>query len=364
MKNTYLIKITLFIILSCYIFITNCHYNKSSSGDQILDMFKKKAPLSSTLWMDFLSIPAAGWAFDIIDSLIIMSNREDEHHFQLININNKKLVKNFGKKGRGPGEAPSQPYIIMQSWNHGNLKTLQPDQIYTYSIDSLINLENYLPIPFFRRDKPNFTKYMKVTEMRPGTFIGLGQFEDGMYGVIRDGKFLGSFIDYPIKKEYENIDKGLLGIAYQGSIISHPDGEKCVGAFFDGGIIHFLDTKKDIPVISKEIVTVLPDLRPLNFGGGGRSLTVTRDTQKGFVSLATTKSYVYAVYSGKPRQSPGDICGNNLLVFSWDGEPLIHFTLDEGIYCMFVDPNDQFAYGSTSMGDIVRFPVYMDSRLN
>ncbi len=357
MEKVYLIKTARLVLLSCFLFTTHCHYKKTSSD--VLDMFTKKIPLSASSYIEFDRIPSGGWAIDFFDSMIIMIDNHDDYHYQLIDMNDKKLIKKFGKSGRGPGEAPISPIIINQSWRHGKLKTIQPNRIYSYSIDSLLNFESYLPNPLRLKDTPFF---MKATEIRPGTFIGLGLFENGMYGVIRDGEFIGSFLDYPIKEQYKDIDKGILGLAYQGLIQSHPEGEKCVAAFLRGGIIQFLDTKNDIPVILKEIVTTLPDLKP---SSSGITLSVSRDTPFGYVGLATTKNYVYALYSGKlvSPESPANAYGNNLLVFNWDGNPLIHFILDKRIICLFIDQYNHYAYGSTSMGDIVKFPIYIDSRL-
>ncbi len=361
MEKVYLSKTTKLALLSCFLFTTHCHYKKPSTD--VLDMFTNKIPLSDSLYIDFSQIPGGGYGIDFLDSMIIMSDLHDENYYQLVDMNDKKLIKKFGKSGRGPGEAPYPPIIISQSWRHGKLKTIQPNRIYSYSIDSLLNFESYLPNPLRLKDTPFF---MRATEIRPGTIIGLGLFEDGMYGVIRDGEFIGSFLDYPIKEQYKNIDRGLLGIAYQGLIQSHPEGEKFVAAFLDGGIIQFIDMKKE-PMIFKEIITALPDLKPLS-SGGGQSLAVSRDTQQGYSGLATTRDYVYAVYSGKtdkdsPYSAAMSVYGNHLLVFDWNGAPVIHFTLDHGIISLFVDQDNQYAYGSNSMGDIVRFPLLMNSRL-
>lgn len=348
------------IFLFC-ILISNCQNTKTDS-DEPLSLFNKTIALYGNIFLDSSQFPGSMGRM-IIDTILIMANMYDDHHYQIINMNDKKLVKKFGRSGRGPGEYPMISQIVTQSWYYGNLKTIQNKRIYSYCIDSLLNFDYYMPVQINIEDTPYF---IAATEIYPGKLIGLGMFEEGMYGVIQGKEFIGSYLEYPIKEQYKNIDKRLLGIVYQGFIQSHPDGEKFVAAFFDGGIIQFLDMKKE-PMIFKEIITALPDLEPVS-SGGGQSLAISRATQQGYSGLATTKDYVYAVYSGKTdKDSPYSAAmaayGNHLLVFDWNGVPVINFTLDHAIISLFIDQDNQYAYGSNSMGDIVRFPLLMDSRL-
>lgn len=52
----------------------------------------------------------------------------------------------------------------------------------------------------------------------------------------------------------------------------------------------------------------------------------------GVVSVSATKKYFYALYSGRSRASFGErsIFSDKVLVYTWDGNPVIIIQLNEG----------------------------------
>ncbi len=355
-KHLLIISIT---IIGTILIIPGCN-QKKLNPHELFDMFEHKVNVSTKLILENNEINGYGITF--LDTLLLMKIH-GSYNYQLYDLKNKRPVKRFGRQGRGPGEYPMLPQFIFQSPEHGNLKVLYRNRLDIYSIDSLIHSGNYLPTSHTIPEGPVF---LRASQVNPNTIIGIGLFEKGMYGIIREGEYTGSYIDYPLNEKYNKIEPYLLAIAYQGFIVSHPSDDKCVRAFSNGGVLQFLAISNGTPIITNQIITTLPDIEIMTIAGA-TSARATSDT-RGYRGLAGTPRFVYAIYSDLIPDSREthirSMYGKHLLVFDWEGNSLIHFSLDEGISSLFVDKNDEYAYGSTSMGDIVRIPIFLNSRLN
>lgn len=357
--NTKHLMINSITIIATILITPGCN-QKKHNPHELFDMFEHKVNVSTSLILDNNEIKGYGITF--LDTLLLMKTH-GSYNYQIYDLKNKRHVKSFGRQGRGPGEYPMLPQFIFQSPIHGNLKVLYRNRLDIYSIDSLIHSENYLPTSHTIPEGPVF---LRASQVNPNTIIGTGLFEKGMYGIIHEGEYTGSFIDYPLNEKYNNVEPYLLAIAYQGFIVSHPSYDKCVRAFSNGGVLQFLAISNGTPKITNQIITSLPDIEIITIAGA-TSARATSDT-RGYRGLAGTPGYVYAIYSDLIPDSRDthlrSMYGKHLLVFDWEGNSLIHFSLNEGISSLFVDQNDEYAYGSNSMGDIVRIPIFLNSRLN
>jgi hypothetical protein len=135
----------------------------------------------------------------------------------------------------------------------------------------------------------------------------------------------------------------------------------------NGGVLQFLSVNNGIPVIKNQIITSLPDIL-IKTEGRNVLARPTNDT-RGYRGLAVTADFVYVIYPDIIPE-PGSLGsfmssqhGKHLLVFDWEGNPLINFSLDESVIGLIVDRNDEYAYCSNAMGDIVQIPLYMNSRM-
>jgi hypothetical protein len=322
-------------------------------------MFEHRVNVSTNILIDNNEITGFGLA--LLDTLILMGTHGG-YHYEIFDLKNRRPVKKFGRQGRGPGEYPMLPQFVFQSPEHGNLKVLFHDRLDSYSIDSLINSDNYLPTS---RTIPNNPLFLRASQINTNTIIGLGLFENGMYGIIHKGEYAGAHFDYPLKEKNNNVDHRMLAIAYQGFIVSHPKDNKCVRALGRGGVLQFIKLSNGTPVLTNQIISSLPDIEIMTMGDGS-SARATTDT-RGYRGLAGTTRFVYALYSDLIPDSREtelkSLYGEHLLVFDWEGNPLIHFYLNEGISAFFMDQNDECAYGSTPMGDIVQIPLFMNSHI-
>jgi hypothetical protein len=357
----YIKKISVYLILSFILLFISCSPKKTTSSEIDL-IFPKEISLTSSIFINHSILPYSDIRL-LHDSLILLITAMDEFDYLFFDIKNTKQVHSFGRKGHGPGEYFMPSVVINQSNNTDKFKIIMANRIDSYNLDSLLNTNEYLPNSIKIENCPFFNN---VTEVIPETYVGIGFFEQGMYGLIKDDKFMGTYLEYPFNEQYENIPNSFMGDVYQGYIQSQPNGTRIVAAFFNAGLIQFLNLDDKGLSLVNQIITYLPQINIITVGGGAKTGVAAYGTPRGYTGLAVTSNYVYAIYSGIIPESNKELdsfYGNNLLVFDWDGTPLIRFVLNERISGLVVDEKDMFAYSLNINGDLIQIPIKMNSQI-
>ncbi len=72
---------------------------------------------------------------------------------------------------------------------------------------------------------------------------------------------------------------------------------------------------------------------PEYVGYQNRGARFLKESKRGFISIESTNEYIYVIYSGRSRTDPETdaYSGNNILVYNWNGKPIIRFSLDRDI---------------------------------
>ena len=128
-------------------------------------------------------------------------------------------------------------------------------------------------------------------------------------------------------------------MAYQGTIATNPKKTKCVYASLDGEIIHFYDIKENNISIINKIEKAYPRYKPEDNGGMSYSATASWESVLGYISIATTDKYVYALYSGKTYQELKEggtlsLAAEQVRVFDWTGNIINTYKLD--VPCRYI----------------------------
>jgi hypothetical protein len=86
-----------------------------------------------------------------------------------------------------------------------------------------------------------------------------------------------------------------------------------------------------------------------------------------FRSATSTNKYIYVIYSGRSRDEFGDECyaGDNLLVYDWNGNPVVNYKLDRFLKIMALDVDKMQVYGfctnpMTGEPEIVKYQLPHD----
>lgn len=70
----------------------------------------------------------------------------------------------------------------------------------------------------------------------------------------------------------------------------------------------------------------------------------TPQTRKAYVNSFATENYIYLLYSGCYRKDKNWSNGMRLFVFSWDGEPVREYVLEEPVYAFGIDEKQNKMY--------------------
>ncbi len=186
---------------------------------------------------------------------------------------------------------------------------------------------------------------MKTYPINDSLTISTGVFESGRYCLYNrySGTSLIKF-DYPYNKEHRNESKIALGLAYQGLITIKPDRTRFAFAASSSGNFEIYELlSNDFERVSQKIYFL-----PKYMNDNNKSTVFLKNNKRGFISIASTEEYIYVVYSGRSREDyeMDTYNGDNILVYDWNGHPLLRFKLERNIKNMALDKDGKkmFAY--------------------
>jgi len=242
----------------------------------------------------------------------------------------------FGNRGQGP-EDFIRPYPI-QYIREGVLgvydlmfKSFREIEVHKNDFNAQVLNTVTLSVPS-----------LTVVKTFNNQFVGLAVDKRFLVLMDADGEEIGSFFEYPYQNENERKnDNQFRALAYQGMLVANPQKTKCVYASFDGEIIHFYDIKEDEIVLIDKIEKSYPQYKPVKTETYSAAQNDAHNIT-GYISLAATDTYVYALFNGdtyqKSKKENGTAFAAKLLrVFDWSGKLVKTYQLD--VLCRFVCPN-------------------------
>ncbi|QTD39272.1 hypothetical protein JL193_04460 [Polaribacter batillariae] len=133
--------------------------------------------------------------------------------------------------------------------------------------------------------------------------------------------------------------KGILSDQY--CFQSHPSKNFVVGVQLYSKIISILEINNN-NLHLKELVWWQNTNKQLQSGNEITKQISSLEDKNCFLDVATTKDYIYVLYSGKPygntKASVGKSYLSNLIyVFNWKGEPVKKFKLDKEVISITID---------------------------
>ena len=102
MRINRIIKSIMKYILKILLFLIICDACKRSDID-VFDIVEEITDYDS-VYSDKNDVFNRITDMAILDSVLITKHMNDTYHFSFIDVNGKKIIKRFGKRGRGPGE--------------------------------------------------------------------------------------------------------------------------------------------------------------------------------------------------------------------------------------------------------------------
>lgn len=350
--------LNILVSLVVLMFANSCTNNKGVNPTNIFNDSTLTEGKGVNVNLDTINKPIRAIIFDSL--LVIKDLKARDYNFHIINVNKEKLVKSFGKSGRGPKEIDIPLGFNINPGKDREINTYarNKQKLFSFNIDSIIHKKNYEPSLV----KEFSENYLTPVLLKNNHFIATGPFEEGRYRVTDKSLKKHQFkYDYPKDTDKHRVSRPTKSMVYQGNFILQPNGKHFAFATGSCGIIEIFQSKdKTIQKIKNHhfynpVYTVESekDMRaPLN----------AKKNRNGFVDLSATKEYLYALFSGRTFYEYREkyAYGKNLLVFDWKGKPIKQYKLNKAVRCISVADNNKTMYAIASLPQ----PTILKFKLN
>ncbi|MCQ2975333.1 MAG: TolB-like 6-bladed beta-propeller domain-containing protein [Bacteroidales bacterium] len=320
MKKLPLISILFLLIVSC-----------GSKKETFNDYFTNEKSINLTNEIEeLIDIIQKPYSICYIDSNFIISNTDCDSLVTIYNMRNQQ-TKNLFHKGFGPNEILNEPYIS-NGKNSNELLVLDNLSGKLYNID----LENDYSI---NQDTTFTTRCEQILYDDTLQFSCLSA-KEYQYELTTPNelKYFGD-----VRKIFNNDSIEVENVLGGFSTISQKNKKICLG-WIIGDILEIFDYSNinDIK-LSKSLILNFPkmEMEEMIFG----------NINIGINSITSNDDYIFALYSGNKLsiveqmvdESEILLC-KNILVFDWEGNPIIKFSLDKKVKSIYYSKETNLLY--------------------
>lgn len=295
----------------------------------------------------------------MLDSLLIIHDQyginDTTFFLSIIDINSGKVLKYFGREGRGPDEFV-YPLMLSKIPNQPQKIGVNTRRLFSYSTLSLQRILSDNGGFTLSEIKELSTGYSKVVKISENKLVGTGFFQEGRFGLSNeDGEILSIEKKYPFQQKFNYMDIRTLGMAFQSDLAVHPKKNLMVVTTSASANLDILALSND----SLKVINSIHSNPPLvekeeNSSPNRLSVHYLEENKRGYEFLSSTENFFYALYSGTPREEGLDkyLTGQIVLQFDWQGNPIKQFNLEYPAKLISVDNEDQylFAMSADSIG--------------
>ena len=296
----------------------------------------------------FTEIDSLGRPGDLlkVGPYLVISDGHNDPPLHIVRASDGTLIQSLGRPGEGPGEFGS-------IWSLLSAPT-EDEAFWAYDVMlrrlTYVDLKRYFADAFTLGEQlislTSEGMLISPAWIADTLIIGSGFFTEGRIGHFdSSGKMLRQVgITPPGRKK---VPVPVRQHAYQSTLATHPDGSLAVL-----GTRH-ADQLEIYRVDGTRLVVVRG---PLEFDpiytvknrGGAPSMATGDDLRFGFIDLATTQKYIFALYSGRTREDyPGRAnFGETVHVFDWSGQLIHTYQLDADVISIVVDESGRTLYAS------------------
>lgn len=325
MRRSYIIC----LLFSTLIF--SCKKSEINSFSKVIERYDSKL-----IYSDKNDVLGEITDIEILDSTIIMKHMNDHFYFSFANINDGKLVKRWGRKGRGPGE-----YIQLGS----GISIFEKKLVFLDGIKKEINKVSVIDIINDNDIKITKNAYPYTKDFRPKDLniindkkIAIGSFKDGRFGVLDSrNRIIEYSSEYPFN--YEKVKGIYKGSVFQSKLKSSAANSKFVIQTFSSDIFEIYEVTDNS--ILNIFVSPFKHIPKIKQRTNKRLFTI--DSHKsiaGLMSMAVSNELICFTYSSKSYFEARDsgFTSDEILCFDWNGNkirkyrlpfPIAKFCIDE-----------------------------------
>jgi len=289
----------------------------------------------------------------LIDSFLVIKDNASaskrEFSIHIINIKQNEFITSTCRKGRGPNEIVHPLTLNRSISNQRSFKVYSRFKysFFNFNIDSILVDKNYLPKPTITFKEP----YLIPVHLPNHQYMAIGPFENGRYRISDSlGKNHTYKFDYPQDPDHKNVPKKFKSKVYQGNFCLQSNGNHFAFGALNSGILEFFQATQDKILKIKNWHFYYPEYR-IKPDPNKISAPLSPDNKFAFPAMSGTENYLYVLYSGRNfrKYQSRIIYGKDILVFTWSGKPVLHYSLDKEIWGFSVNDKDQTLYGITNL---------------
>ncbi|MEX1212583.1 MAG: BF3164 family lipoprotein [Balneolaceae bacterium] len=279
--------------------------------------------------------------FDNVGQKLIFVELRGDTLGKIVDANTGKLIKRFGRMGRGPGEFVGH-YSITADENGFFIHDIILQRGIKFSLSELLKNKDYFG------DKPVFFKSENgsIISMVPhlnSKFVGSGLFKEGRISFYNEnGEVIGLTGNVPISNI--KAPPAIISQAFIGQVAVNPSThEIALATRYSDRIEIYKKTGKKKYILRG----------PKNFDpvfevaqrDGYPALSSNHQMRIGYVDISVTDKYIYALYNGRTRgESDDSYSGSEIFKFNWEGEVLKLYHLPFYAGFISVDRNNDNIY--------------------
>ena len=177
------------------------------------------------------------------------------------------------------------------------------------------------------------------------------------YYINNKEKGTGSFPSFEETDKLQNEEK--VSLFRNGQQKFSPDGTKLASCISDGCAIAMYDCNESSFKEIKMLEYFPPIFTFVDYDF--QKTAITTHNKVGFVDIACTNKYVYALYSGKRLEDGlfSAYYGSYVFVYDWNGNPIIQYELEEDLFKLNIDESEGILYGPANVpeGCIVEYKL-------
>jgi hypothetical protein len=332
-------------IIVC-LFLLCCTACENKSIYSVVDLFNKTEDLASQTFeiagfRENILNPAD---MEIINNKLVLLDVQASVPFSIIDLEKQKYVKSFGMKGEGPGEIVGVMDFYVNCDGTGiNFWDAMLKRLYSCNKDSMLLYNNKCGINIFEKvkNKKLFNNFfLNIIQLNESLYLGLGSSGNKRFSLINIKTNKVSFTgEYP-KELSTKIDPVVSTIAYNGTIRYNKEKNRIVFISRKSEMIELFDVKDS----SLELIYGNYSTTPI-------SEQKTKDNDRGRnIGIAVSDNYIFILC--QPRAKVANIqedkrrvpSANDVLVFNWDGKPVIHYKLDKKVTSVSVTKDSKRLY--------------------
>ncbi len=327
-----------------YILFSNCQNNKIVYSNGI--NFENTQSVTVQVLNDtfLFNFPLQ---MDIMDSLIIIQDKNKGSHFLLFNTKGYFLT-HFGNMGKGAGEllstsgfsiCPNLQKIYMFDGLQKKIISCKIADVTTpakYCIYSLPAIQYSDNIPLLLFDA--------IPLKADSSFLLTGNNKNFRFGIFDCHHIDTLYNSYPPCIETSNEEEIWSVFSNMATTRIRPDGKRMVHTTYIGGIMELFELNDKSQLNPYKQLFIYEPQYSIFHGSRPTWVNFAKNTQVGFRDVYVTNNYIYSLLNECGNQSfPQRIC-----IFDWEGNPIKQIQLPTGILTLAVSEKTNIIFAITS----------------